>query len=57
MTTAAPIERPLQDRAGLLAYRELARKWPNFATKRIARPGDIFPVFRELFSKQRGVQH
>lgn len=39
-----------------LAYRELANKWPNFATKRIARPGDIFPVFRELFSRQRGVQ-
>ena len=35
-----------------LAYRELSRKWPNFATKRIARPGDIFPVFRELFAKQ-----
>ena len=35
-----------------LAYRELGKKWANFATKRIARPGDIFPVFRELFSKQ-----
>ena len=35
-----------------LAYRELGKKWPNFATKRISRPGDIFPVFRELFSRQ-----
>ena len=34
------------------SYREVAKKWPNFATKRIARPGDIFPVFRELFAKQ-----
>ena len=34
------------------SYREVATRWPNFATKRIARPGDIFPVFRELFAKQ-----
>lgn len=33
-------------------YRQFAGGWPNFATKRIARPGDIFPVFRELFAKQ-----
>lgn len=33
------------------AYRTLAARWPNFATKRIARPSDIFPVFRELFRK------
>lgn len=34
------------------AYRGVAKQWPNFATKRISRPGDIFPVFRELFAKQ-----
>lgn len=33
------------------AYRTFAPKWPNFAQTRIARPQDIFPVFRELFSK------
>jgi len=33
------------------AYRGFAPKWPHFAQTRIARPQDIFPVFRELFSK------
>ncbi|HEX4080473.1 MAG TPA: YeaH/YhbH family protein [Rhizomicrobium sp.] len=33
------------------AYRTISQLWPNFATKRIARPSDIFPVFRELFRK------
>jgi uncharacterized protein len=33
------------------AYRTVAEGWPNFATKRIARPADIFPVFHELFRK------
>jgi len=33
------------------AYRTVAKAWSNFATKRIAKPQDIFPVFRELFSK------
>src|SRR3984957_10888180 len=33
------------------AYRTVSVLWPNFATKRIARPSDIFPVFRELFRK------
>ncbi|MEQ1931583.1 MAG: YeaH/YhbH family protein, partial [Parvularculaceae bacterium] len=33
------------------AYRVFAPKWPNFAQTRIARPQDIFPVFRELFSR------
>ena len=33
------------------AYRTAASLWPNFATKRIAKPADIFPVFRELFRK------
>ncbi len=34
------------------AYRTVASAWDNFATKRIAKPADIFPVFRELFKKQ-----
>ncbi|MFN9975860.1 MAG: YeaH/YhbH family protein [Phycisphaerae bacterium] len=33
------------------AYRMVARDWKNFATKRIAKPQDIFPVFRELFAR------
>jgi uncharacterized sporulation protein YeaH/YhbH (DUF444 family) len=33
------------------AYRTVAEGWPNFATKRISKPADIFPVFRELFKK------
>lgn len=33
------------------AYRSFAPKWAHFAQTRIARPQDIFPVFRELFSK------
>jgi uncharacterized sporulation protein YeaH/YhbH (DUF444 family) len=33
------------------AYRTVAEMWPNFATKRISKPSDIFPVFRELFKK------
>jgi uncharacterized sporulation protein YeaH/YhbH (DUF444 family) len=33
------------------AYRTVAEEWKNFATKRIAKPADIFPVFRELFKK------
>ena len=33
------------------AYRTVADCWPNFATKRISKPADIFPVFRELFKK------
>jgi uncharacterized sporulation protein YeaH/YhbH (DUF444 family) len=34
------------------SYRTLREKWKNFATKRIARPSDIFPVFHDLFAKQ-----
>lgn len=34
------------------AYRGVAEDWPNFAMKRIASPPDIYPVFRELFSKK-----
>ena len=32
------------------AYQEVADGWRNFAMKRIAKPGDIYPVFRELFA-------
>lgn len=34
------------------AYRSIFKDWPNFETKRISNPGDIFPVFRELFAKE-----
>jgi uncharacterized sporulation protein YeaH/YhbH (DUF444 family) len=37
------------------AYRTVAELWPNFATKRISRPADIFPVFHELFRKTEAV--
>jgi hypothetical protein len=33
------------------AYRTVTEEWKNFATKRISKPADIFPVFRELFKK------
>jgi uncharacterized protein len=33
------------------AYRTVSEAWPNFATKRISKPADIFPVFREFFRK------
>jgi uncharacterized protein len=39
-----------------LAYRTVAEIWSNFAMKRIARPADIYPVFRELFAKHREAQ-
>jgi len=35
------------------AYREVATGWPNFAMKRIAGPADIYPVFRELFTRRQ----
>jgi uncharacterized sporulation protein YeaH/YhbH (DUF444 family) len=34
------------------AYRAVSTSWPNFEMKRIAGPGDIYPVFRDLFAKQ-----
>jgi len=37
------------------AYRMVAENWRNFATKRIAKPADIFPVFHELFKKRETV--
>ena len=33
-------------------YQQVAGDWSNFAMKRVADPGDIYPVFRELFAKQ-----
>ncbi|MGE0744736.1 MAG: YeaH/YhbH family protein [Rhodospirillales bacterium] len=38
------------------AYRVVGEAWPNFAMKRIARPGDIYPVFRELFGPKMAGQ-
>lgn len=47
------IFRGMQNGAALWqAYRTVAAAWSNFAMKRIAKPGDIYPVFRELFAKQ-----
>lgn len=34
------------------AYRKVGQDWVNFQMKRIGRPADIYPVFRELFAKQ-----
>ena len=34
-------------------YSEASQAWPHFATKCIATPEDIFPVFRELFASDR----
>jgi len=34
-------------------YAELAESAPNFAMKKVAAPADIYPVFRELFAKQK----
>ncbi|MDQ6435646.1 YeaH/YhbH family protein [Mesorhizobium sp. LHD-90] len=34
------------------AYRLVSQKWPNFQMTRIAKPADIFPVFKQLFSRQ-----
>ena len=34
------------------AYRTVAEAWSNFATKRISKPADIFPVFHDLFRKE-----
>lgn len=34
-------------------YEKVASVWPNFAMQAIDSPADIYPVFRELFKKQR----
>lgn len=33
------------------AYRAISEKWSNFQMSRIAKPSDIYPVFRRLFAK------
>ena len=35
------------------AYAQVREHWKNFEMKRIAQPGDIYPVFRELFAKNK----
>jgi uncharacterized protein len=34
------------------AYRLVGQNWPNFQMTRIAKPGDIYPVFKKLFSRR-----
>ena len=34
-------------------YAELAESAPNFAMRKVSNPADIYPVFRELFARQR----
>jgi uncharacterized sporulation protein YeaH/YhbH (DUF444 family) len=34
------------------AYLAVKEKWPNFDVSRIARAADIYPVFRQLFTRQ-----
>ncbi|HVK92153.1 MAG TPA: YeaH/YhbH family protein, partial [Mycoplana sp.] len=34
------------------AYRTVDGEWPNFQMTRIAKPADIYPVFRKLFARQ-----
>ena len=33
-------------------YQEVAAANPHFAMKRVTNPGEIYPVFRELFAAQ-----
>ena len=35
------------------SYCKVAENWPNFQMTRIAKPSDIYPVFRKLFAKQQ----
>ncbi len=34
------------------AYRSVGETWPNFQMTRIAKPAEIYPVFRKLFARQ-----
>lgn len=34
------------------AYLKVKERWPNFDTTRIAKAADIYPVFRQLFTRQ-----
>jgi uncharacterized sporulation protein YeaH/YhbH (DUF444 family) len=36
------------------SYRGVGEEYENFAMKRVGRPGDIYPVFRELFARKEG---
>ncbi|WEX08784.1 YeaH/YhbH family protein [Chelativorans sp. AA-79] len=38
------------------SYRTVGEAWPNFQMTRIARPADIYPVFRKLFARQSASQ-
>lgn len=38
------------------AYRTVRDRWPNFDMSRIAKAADIYPVFRQLFTKQPALQ-
>jgi len=38
------------------AYKAVKDRWSNFDMSRIAKPADIYPVFRQLFSKQSVLQ-
>ncbi|WP_137390213.1 YeaH/YhbH family protein [Rhodoligotrophos defluvii] len=38
------------------AYSDVEAKWANFQMRRIAKPADIYPVFRELFTRQPAAQ-
>ena len=38
------------------AYRTVKERWPNFDMSRIAKAADIYPVFRQLFTRQPMVQ-
>ena len=50
------IAQPLEGAEMWLAYRKLQQNFPRqFAMRRVASPGHIFPVFRDLFKKQGGV--
>ncbi len=42
---------PTNGAAQWRALRAVDERWPTFAMKRIARRGDIYPVFRELFAR------
>jgi len=35
-------------------YRAVDTKWTSFSMKHIAKRGDIYPVFRELFARREG---
>ena len=35
------------------AYKEVETGWPNFAMRQIDDPGDIYPVFRDLFKRRQ----